>query len=174
MIKSGIVSLFVFAFSSFGNAQLKTVPYVDVQQYLGTWYQIARNTLPFEAGCVCSRQVLSLLESGKVGVFNSCNKNTVDGPLMTISGEAENVDTTSNAKFLVDFKLPQKGDYWIIGLDDQYRYAVVSDPSMRSLYILSKTPQLKEYLYNEAVAKAQEQVDTSKLEITLQTDCTYP
>jgi len=48
----------------------------------------------------------------------------------------------------------------IIGLDAQYRYAVVSEPSLRTLYILSKTATLEDSLYNEAVQIASEQLDT--------------
>jgi apolipoprotein D and lipocalin family protein len=167
------VMTFIFLFS-FNASALETVPSVDVLQYIGRWYQIARNPLIFEGDCYCSQQTLSLNTNGTVGVFNSCNKGAVDGPLDTISGFAVSVDPQSNAKFEVDFGLPFKGDYWIIGLDANYRYAVVSDPAQRSLYILSKTPVLDQVLYNEAVQTAAQQVDTSKLKITVQDGCSYP
>lgn len=154
------------------HAQLRTVPYVEVERYLGTWYQIARNPLIFEGNCICSRQILSLGQ-GRVDVYNSCNEPTT-GELREIRGFATNNDPRSNAQFTVDFGLPQKGQYWIIGLDVDYRYAVVSDPSLLSLYILSKTPTLASELYEEAVALAAEQVDVSKLRMTPQTGCAYP
>jgi lipocalin len=50
----------------------------------------------------------------------------------------------------------------------------VSDPSLLSLYILSKTPTLSAELYEEAVALAAEQMDVSKLRMTPQTGCAYP
>jgi apolipoprotein D and lipocalin family protein len=74
----------------------------------------------------------------------------------------------------VDFNLPHTGQCWIIGVDSQYRYAVVSDPSKQSLYVLSKTPTLEPALYAEAVATAALQLDTSKLILTEQMGCTYP
>lgn len=164
----------VLFFSFQAEASLKTVPYVDVSRYLGTWYQISRNPLMFEDGCVCSRQVLTVRDDGNVGVYNSCNAETVNGRLKEIRGYAVNMDPASNSKFKVDFYLPHKGDYWIIGLDSEYRYAVVSDPSKKSLYILSKTPTLDQDLYEQAVAEAATQIDTSKLEMTVQQGCTYP
>ncbi len=173
-MKSVYVLLISLVLSPIASQALETVPYVDVQQYVGTWYQIARNPLFFENGCVCSQQKLSLKPDGTVGVFNSCNDGTINGPLKIIEGYAVNQDPVSNSKFLVDFNLPNKGDYWIIGLDPQYRYAVVSDPSKLSLYILSKTPELDPVLYQEAVSKAQEQVNTDKLLMTVQQGCTYP
>ncbi len=156
------------------HADMTTVPYVDLSQYAGTWYQIARKILPFESGCVCSQQILSARADGKIGVYNSCNDKTIDGPLREISGFAVNLDPVSNAKFLVDFGFPKKGSYWIIGLDKNYRYAVVSEPSQSSLYILSKTPVLDSGLFQEAVATAAKQVDTSDLVMSIQQGCTYP
>ncbi len=153
---------------------LKTVDYVDPTQYVGTWYQIARNPHPFEVGCVCSRQVLTPQQDGRIEVYNTCNDQTVNGALREIRGFATNVDPGRNAKFIVDFNIGRTGDYWIVGLDPQYRYAVVSDPSKYSLYILSKSPLLETALFEEAVAKAGEQIDTSKLSMTLQTGCEYP
>lgn len=170
-------SLFFIAFSFFSKplqAELITVSYVDVPRYLGSWYQIARNPLTFEGDCACSRQVLSPGEEGKINVYNSCNDKTIDGPIREIRGFATSDDPVSNAKLTVDFNLPFKGKYWIIGLDHDYRYAVVSDPSKASLYILSKTPTLHAELYQKALDEAALQVDTDKLVKTQQVGCSYP
>jgi len=164
--------LMLVSFSA--RAELETVPFVDVGRYLGDWYQIARNPLAFEGDCYCARQRLSLREDGNVGVYNSCNDAGINGPLREISGFATNDDPKSNSKFTVDFDLPHKGQYWIIGLDKDYRYAVVSDPSLKSLYILSKTPALSQELYNEATGLASRQLDISKLRGTVQLGCSYP
>jgi apolipoprotein D and lipocalin family protein len=174
MTRVTLSTILLSLFAAMAFADLQTVPQVDVSRYVGTWYSIAKNPLFFQKGCVCSQQKLSLLPDGTVGVYNSCNIGSITGPLNSIEGIATSTDPLTNAKFVVDFNLPNKGDYWIIGLDIDYRYAVVSDPSMKSLYILSKTPTLSEDLYNQAVAEAAKQVDTSKLEMTLQQGCTYP
>ncbi len=169
-----IAVLIFIATQAVQGAALQTVPYVDPAQYLGTWYQIARNPLFFERGCVCSRQVLSAEASGQIGIYNTCNDQTPTGRLQEILGTAVNDDPATNARFTVDFGLPNKGQYWIIALDPQYRYAVVSDPSLKSLYILSKTPDLAAGLYDEAVKQAAAQVNTSQLQKTLQMGCNYP
>lgn len=172
MFRLILLSLFV---SSLAQAQLTTVPHVDVAQYLGRWYQILRNPQPFEpANCPCAQQTLSLREDGLVGVYNSCNVGSVTGQLTEIRGTARNLEPSSNAKFEVDFGLPQLGQYWIIGLGPQYQFAVVSDPSLRSLYLLSKTPTLTPELEAEALALAAAQVDTSKLRRTEHAGCQYP
>ncbi len=164
---------FVF-FSLQAGAELMTVPFVDLGKYAGTWYQIARNPVFFENGCVCSRQVLSPNEGGSIGVYNTCNDQTPSGTLEEIRGTAVVDNPGSNSKLTVDFGLPFKGSYWVIGLDEDYRYAVVSEPRKSVLYILSKTPSLESALYDEALSLAQAQVDTSRLTKTLQEGCQYP
>lgn len=168
-----LVLVMLLSFNAFAD-ELKTVPYVDVSRYLGNWYQIARNPMQFENGCVCSRQNLSVRAEGGVAVYNTCNRDSANGNLMEIRGVATSDDPVSNAKFTVDFNLPFKGKYWVIGVDSDYRWAVVSEPSKKALYILSKTPTLAADLKEAALAKAAEQVDTSKLYFTPQLGCTYP
>jgi apolipoprotein D and lipocalin family protein len=160
--------------SSLAQARLDTVPSVDVAQYLGTWYQVAGNPLPFDKDCFCSRQQLSLSNEGTVSVYNTCNIGAIDGALSEIRGVATSLDPVSNSKFEVDFGLPFKGQYWIIGLDPQYRFAVVSDPTKKSLYILSRTPTLDAVLYDAAVGEAQKQVSIEQLVPMTQLNCQYP
>lgn len=167
------LALISFFSTSTARAQLRTVDYVDIARYAGTWYQIARNPLVFEGNCICSRQVLAGADDGRISVYNSCNEPST-GAVREIRGFATNNDPSTNAQFTVDFGLPQTGQYWIIGLAADYSYAVVSDPSKYSLYILSKTPTLSADLYEEALSIAALQVDTSRLMLTEQQGCVYP
>jgi apolipoprotein D and lipocalin family protein len=164
----------IFVSQAVANNDLITVPYVDLNQYAGKWYQISRNILPFEQGCVCSLQELRPAAENTIAVYNTCNQDTPEGALREIRGLAYNDNPGSNSQFTVDFGLPVLGKYWIIAIGEGYKYAVVSDPSKRSLYILSKTPTLESSLYQEAVEEAAKQVDISKLQMTLQENCTYP
>ncbi len=162
--------------SSVAQAQIQTVPFVDVGRYVGRWYQMARIPLPFEPeSCPCAQQTLNVRADGNLGIYNSCNRNTVNGPLAEISGYGVNDDPKTNARYTVDFNVGRKGKYWIIALDSEYRYAAVTDEWSYSLYILSKTPTLAPELYRKAVEEAAKQVSTtSRLRITSHEGCTYP
>lgn len=161
-------------FGSSAFAAVETVSHVDLSRYVGTWYDIASNPIIFQPSCPCERQVLTPTADGKVSVFNSCNKGSPDGQLSEIRGTAEPVDGT-NSKLAVDFGFPWKGAYWIIALDTDYRYAVVSDNFGYSLYILSKTPQLEDSLYQQALKSAQAaNVNTKNLVFSSQVGCQYP
>lgn len=168
------LSVILSFFGSYSySADLETVPQIDPLKYLGNWYRISANPLPFEGVCACARQQLSLNQNGKVDVYNSCNDQSPQGPLREIRGFAT-PDDASFSKLTVDFGLPRLGKYWIIAIGNNYEYAVVSDPTKYSLYIMSKTPELDPALYQEALAKAAQQTDTSKLVINEQLGCTYP
>ncbi len=151
-----LVATIVTLSSFYASAEITTVPYVDVNQYLGDWYQISHVPLWFEgiSDCACARQRLTAASTaGVVDVLNTCTKS--DGSLYTISGTASDDDSTTNAKLTVSFEgVPFKGTYWIIGLDSQYRYAVVTDKGGDALYILSRTPTLPDSLYQEAIGIA--------------------
>ncbi len=122
-MKQIFLAFFIALSPTLALAELNTVPYVDLSKYAGTWYQIARNPLIFEKGCVCSKQVLAPEGDGRISVYNSCNNKTVDGPIREIRDYATSADTDTNSKFSVDFNLPFKGSYWISGLDADYRWS---------------------------------------------------
>ncbi|MFN8790635.1 MAG: lipocalin family protein [Bdellovibrionales bacterium] len=156
-------------------ASLESVRYVDVARYVGRWYQQAANPLPFSPLiCSCAQQSLTLRPDGRVNVYNSCVDEQAGNALREIRGVATVENPGRNSQLSVDFGLPQKGQYWVIGLDPDYRWAVVSEPSRRSLFILSKTPVLEESLYQKALELASRQVDLRNLLETSHEKCEYP
>lgn len=124
--------------------ELKTVPHVDIQRYLGTWYEIASYPMYFQRGCTGTTATYSLRADGEVDVLNRCYKDTLSGPEKVAQGRARVVDKATNAKLQVSFFPLVWADYWIIDLDPEYRYAVVGQPGRKYLWILSRTPTLDE------------------------------
>lgn len=92
-----------------------------------------------------------------IGVFNSGRYFFKDGPLSTITGTAVPVDAT-NAKLNVSFtgsNSPQPpGNYWVVALDPNYQWAVVSDPTGVSCFILSRTSTMDPALKADLLARA--------------------
>jgi apolipoprotein D and lipocalin family protein len=127
--------------------ELKTVSHVDVNRYLGTWYEIASFPQRFQKNCVYTRATYSLREDGKIKVANQCRDKTPDGKLREAQGKAWVVDPHTNAKLKVQFFWPFSGDYWIIDLGPDYEYAVIGHPERTYLWILSRTPQMDEKTY---------------------------
>ena len=149
---------------------LQVVPHVDLKRYVGTWYEIARFPHRFQEGCAESSATYTLLEGGKVGVLNQCLKGP-ERKLSSAKGKAWVVDKETNAKLRVSFFWPFSGDYWIIDLGENYEYAVVGHPSRKYLWILSRTPQIDEGLYQRILDNLQKQsYDVSKLIRTVPTN----
>ncbi len=131
----------------------KTVKYVDIKKYAGLWYEIAKLPNRFQKQCVKRTTALyELKENGEIRVINSCYDK--DNELDKTEGVARIVDNKSNAKLEVSFFSilgwrPIWGDYWIIGLDENYQWAIVGTPSRKYGWILSRTPKLDETTMNK-------------------------
>jgi apolipoprotein D and lipocalin family protein len=133
-------------------ADLPTVDYVDLDRYLGRWYEIARYPNDFEQGCVGVTASYSLMGNGQIRVVNTCRNS--DGEVTErIQGTARVDDTTTNARLKVSFFWPFSGTYWIIDLDPDYEYAVVGEPGRRFFWILSRTPTMDEETLDEILDK---------------------
>jgi apolipoprotein D and lipocalin family protein len=145
---------------------LQTVSSVDINQYLGKWYEIASIPQRFQKGCAASSAEYSLRDDGDITVLNSCRLE--DGSIKKVRGRAWTTDDT-NAKLKVRFFWPFSGDYWIIELAEDYSYAVVGHPDRDYLWILSRTAEISPALYDELMEKIEVKhgYDPSKIVRTL-------
>lgn len=148
---------------------LQTVPFVDLKKYAGKWYEIASFPQRFQKGCTCTTAEYTLSDKGYVIVENRCNKDSIYGKQSYIKGKAFVVENSGNAKLLVQFFWPFKAKYWIIDLADDYSYAVVSNPTKKYLWILSRTPRMNEAIYQQIISRLKENgFDISSIKITQQ------
>lgn len=142
-----------------GPERPRTVERVDLDRYLGTWHEVARLPQRFQDGarlrCTETRAEYAPLGPGRIAVTNSC-RNALDpaAPRRVARGVAHVVEGSGGARLRVSFFWPFHGDYWVIGLDPEYRWAVVGSPSRRSLWVLSRTPRLGEAEMAQALAIA--------------------
>lgn len=125
----------------------------DINQYLGTWYEIARFDHRFERGLVGVTANYSIRNDGKIKVINSGFKQTLDGKKSEATGKAKIPDPGTPSKLKVSFFWFFYGDYFILELDQNYQWAVVGSSSDNYLWILSRSPQMDEILYRQIVAK---------------------
>jgi apolipoprotein D and lipocalin family protein len=127
--------------------ELQTVPSVDLNRYLGMWYEIARYPNRFQRSCHKSTATYSLRDDGDIRVVNACRRNGPDGEEKSVEGKAWVVDKATNAKLRVRFFWPFWGSYWIIDLGKDYEYAVVGHPDRNYLWILSRTPIMDDKVF---------------------------
>ena len=130
---------------------LPTVEKVELERYVGRWYEIARYPHRFEKGCSSVTADYSLQEDGTLLVLNSCCLESEGGRIKKAEGRAKVVDQVTNAKLKVSFFWPFYGDYWILQVDPDYQYAIVGEPTRKYVWILSRTPVINDRLYDNLV-----------------------
>ncbi len=126
---------------------MAVVPKVDLERYLGTWFEIATIPQFFQRGCYASTATYSLRDDGDIRVVNVCRKGSLTGDLARAEGKAWVVDSESNAKLEIMFQWPFSDAYWIIELGEDYDYAVVGHPNREYLWVLSRSPWLEPAKY---------------------------
>ena len=132
---------------------------LDLQRYLGDWYEIARFDHVFERGLEFCKANYALREDGTIAVTNTGIKA---GKPKTSSGKAKITDTP--ALLRVSFFGPFYSDYRVMLLDADYQWALVGSKSADYLWILARSPELPQETLSVIIAEAQRRgYDTSKL-----------
>lgn len=140
---------------------METVKNVDLKKYAGRWYEIASMPSRFQPRSgTNSRATYTLNEDQTIHVLN---ETWVNGSRSSIEGKAWKADPKSeDAKLLVKFWVPPflpvfpvTGDYWVLALEEEnYSYALVGQPSKKYLWVLSRTTDLSDEIYNKLLEKA--------------------
>ena len=139
---------------------LKTVASVDLDRYMGRWYEVARLPNRFQTDCAAEvTATYAKQPHGRLSVGNACRK--ADGSFMSATGAARKVGA---AKLKVRFAPPWLtwlpmvwGDYWVIDLAEDYSWAVVGEPGREYFWILSRAPEIGEGVFQGIVERAEKQ-----------------
>ncbi len=150
----------------------RTVGQVDLARYAGTWFEVARFPTSFQDSarvrCEDVSATYTRRTDGDVAVVNRCRNGLAGGAERVAEGVARSA-SPGNDRLRVSFFWPFFGDYWVIGLDPGYRWAVVGAPGRDYLWILSRMPQMTPADFDAAVAIARrEGFDTARLRRTAQ------
>jgi apolipoprotein D and lipocalin family protein len=132
--------------SALAQEALTTIPSLNVQRYMGTWYEIAKYPNFFQKKCVSNTVAnYEAQANGTIRVTNRCTDS--DGKAKEALGEARQIGNATSPKLEVRFApawlsfLPLVwGDYWIIDLDADYQLVAISEPRQELLWVLSRTP----------------------------------
>lgn len=147
-----IILMLAFSACQKEYAKLETAQNVNLNKYVGKWYEIASIPQRFQKGCTCTTAEY-IKKDGYIEVINKCINEDENGELETAKGKAFLASDSSNSKLQVQFFWPFKGDYWIVELGDNYEYAAVGAPSREYLWILSRKPSLEKASYDVLLGK---------------------
>lgn len=150
------VAFGIVMWRKYNRLPLPVVEKVDLDRYMGLWYEIARLPMRHEKECYGSTANYSKNPDGTVKVINSCRRGSLDGEETKSEGKAWVVDHASQAILKVQFQWPFTGDYYIIDLGKEYNYALVGSPSRKYLWILSRSPEMDPDIKERLVMFAKE------------------
>ena len=134
-------------------APMETVKHVDLNAYLGKWYQVSFIPNSFQSMCVADTQAEYKFDGEDIRVINRCR--TKDGSIEHAKGIAKVVDASNNTKLRVSFFRPFYGNYWILDLEPNYQWVLVGEPSRKYAWILSRTPELEPNIQQKIVETAE-------------------
>lgn len=165
----GIILFSSCAMTKDKTIDTSTVKQLDLNRYLGTWYEIARFPNSFEKNLVGVTATYSLRDDGKIKVLNQGHKFSLDGKLSQAVGKAKIPDPNEPGKLKVSFFWFFYADYFVLELDKDYQYAMIGNSSPKYFWILSRTPQLDDATYQMLLEKARKRgYNLDKLEKVMQ------
>lgn len=156
--KKGIFLIIIASIMSSCNAQKSSidktvVKELELEKYLGKWYEISRYDHSFERDLVGVTATYSIRDDGKIKVVNSGYEKTLNGEISVAIGKAKIPNINMPSKLKVSFFWIFYGDYFVLELDKEYQWAVVGSSSDKYLWILSRTAQMEEKTYQQLLNK---------------------
>ena len=142
---------------------VEPVSQFNTEQYLGTWYEIARLDHSFERNLERVTATYGLNEDGSISVLNK-GFNTEKDEWRQAEGVAKPMGSSDIAHLKVSFFGPFYGTYAVFELADDYSHAFVSGYNTDYLWLLAREPdvsaEVRQRFINESQALG---FDTSKL-----------
>ena len=144
---------------------------VDLQRYAGRWYEIARVPNHFERGANCEGSTADYAQDAKgaVTVVQTCHENAPNGPEKVYHATARIMDPGVNAKLKLTFYVVLSKEYWVLDHGQDYKWAIVGDPTGKFLWFFSRQPAVPPALKDTLLARARSLgYDTGRLEFPVQ------
>ena len=133
---------------------------LDIARYAGTWHEIAHLPMFWQRKCASDiTATYTPRADGGIDVRNACRtahgeQQVSEGRAKAVKGRPGTLKVTFAPRALS--WLPAVwADYWVIDLDEDYRWAVVGGPSRKYLWILSRTPSMSKTQFDALRARAQ-------------------
>ena len=137
-------------------APLDVAPDVNLSLLQGKWYEIARLPRSTQASCNGTTAFYTLQSDGSLSLVNQCNLGASTGPLYTVSMRATVPSAAVPAKLTLQVGA-FSGDYWILDVDPDYRWAMVGEPGRKYLWILGREPRLDEHVVGRLLDRAKKE-----------------
>jgi apolipoprotein D and lipocalin family protein len=134
-----------------------TVAEVDLNRLMGIWFEVARlPNLEADGFGQLGVDVTATYEKrpdGTIGVQTVSHNARARMRRTEVNGTVRPMNA-GGSQLLLTFYRVIRGRLWIIGLDHDYRWALMGTPSRRRLWLISRSPRLAQAEYDRAMAIA--------------------
>jgi apolipoprotein D and lipocalin family protein len=138
---------------------------VDPKLFTGRWYEIARLPNMIQKDCQAPTSDWSKSQDGGYSLTQTCRVGSPSGPAKIWHAAGRIIDTVRNAKVRVGFFggfIHQ--DYWIVDHADDNSWCIMSTPTSKYVWIMSRRAVVPEAQKAALVARARSLgYDTSRL-----------
>lgn len=127
-----------------------TVQSLDLNRFMGRWYEIARFDHKFERDMQQVTTIYAIQDNGRVKVINQGLKKD-----KWKTSEGKGKLTTTPGLLRVSVWGPFYSDYRVMMLAPDYSYALIGGENDKYLWILSRSPQMRQDIRNQVLREAQ-------------------
>jgi apolipoprotein D and lipocalin family protein len=126
------------------SQRVQTVKQLDIDRYLGLWYNVASYRGGFHKGCRCTTAEYDVVPNKKyLSITNRCIRFKHNrSKIITTEGKAYYGEDSDNAELKIQYHWPFRHTCYVIGLADDYSWAVIGRPGQNHLWILSRDPAM--------------------------------
>lgn len=162
-----IVLILLITLFTYGST-LSPVPHVDLQKFSGLWFEIARTYNDYEKNCVAATVEYTLTKNKQYEVTNRCFDRVIGGDLIVYKGSAKALLANNLSKLKMTYFWVFSREYYVVYLDEGYSHAVIVDPDMQQVWIMSRTPTLSKPKLDRVLTLLTNAMDTKRLIFTPQ------
>jgi apolipoprotein D and lipocalin family protein len=147
-----LTSLFC-ACASNQKPQIATVPQVDINRFMGSWYVIAAIPTAIETESFNAIESYKLDDDGTIATTFTFNKGSLDGKVKTYNPRGFVVENSGNARWGMQFIWPIKAEYLIAHVDENYSETIIARNARDYVWIMARAPHLSDEAYQALVQK---------------------
>lgn len=127
---------------------------INVDRFMGRWYEIARTPNDHQKNCWAASQVWSRRAANSFAIAQTCHRDSREGRSTTVNTSARILDTTTNAKWEASFfagLIRQR--YWVIDIAPDYSWMIATTADGQFPALLSRNPTMSAAQKTELVAR---------------------
>jgi len=133
------------------KSQMATVPFVDLERFMGDWYVIANIPTFIEKGAHNAVESYALNEDGSIATTFTFRDDSFDGKLKKYTPKGFVQDRETNALWGMRFIWPVKADYRIVYLDRDYTQTVIGRQKRDYIWIMARSPAISDADYQALI-----------------------